>query len=256
MLHEGFRGFLLPQVDGLSAHVHGGESVFSVAAYGDFGLCQCFGVGAGVEYECASALGVHHGAVGDAVVVSAEYDVESRHAACDGLCHALAEGSVAFGIPHSGMEKPYHHVGFVAQPWHIAVGNVLDGLEFHALPQVLRHPLRYAGGDHSEHCHAYAVAFDDGIGQEVGAAVVAAYGVCAEHGHPALPCPPVVDVVSGLDVVVSDGDGVVAHMVEHVGAEVCGGGVDEVVVVCRGLSLQDVAVVEQDDAVVAACQAQ
>ena len=70
--------------------------------------------------------------------------------------------------------------------------------------------------------------------------------VGAEYGHIAVLSPSVEGVSPGLYIVVAHVSCVISHVVHHLRGDVGREGVDIVVVINRRLSLQYVAVVEQD----------
>ena len=215
----------------------------------DIGNGVC-GVG-GVEhqYGVARRCGCPH--VGAHVVVAAQDDVEAR----DTLCHlhgsvfaVLAAQPLCLG---AGVEQAYHDVGLllVEQYGHPAACGLLHVVEAQSLPQVGAEPHGDGGGYHAENGHAHAVALEDGVGLEVRLAGGGVDDVGTEHGIAAVGGPAVEDAAAGLHVVVAHVACHAAHEVEHVGGNVYRRGVDEVVVVCRRLSLQDVAVVDQEEVV-------
>ena len=83
------------------------------------------------------------------------------------------------------------------------------------------------------------------IGLEVRLARLVGDDVRCDEGELTLASPLVEDAMPRLDVVVAHGDCIVAEVVHRRGDDVCREGVDVVVVVRRGLTLQEVTSVQQ-----------
>ena len=105
-----------------------------------------------------------------------------------------------------------------------------------------------AGGDHAQDGNAYALALYHYVWGEVCLACTLVDDVCSQNRVVAFPYPAVVYVVACLDVVIAYSAAVIVHLV-HCGCnDVRGIGIDEIVVVCYGLTLQHITAVREYDA--------
>ena len=118
-----------------------------------------------------------------------------------------------------------------------------------AAPDVLREPVGNGWCDHSENGNLHSLSVQDGVGGHVGLARCRIDDVGPQHRAIHLVDPLVVAGVSRLNVMIAESLGIVLHIVDDIGSHIGRGGIDVVEVVARGLSLQDVAIVDKDDVV-------
>ena len=225
-------------------------------------LYLCVGHVAGparrVEGEHLLSVDVGYPVVVLCVVVAEEHDVEAGHLACHPLRGILFDGLLrvehvghADAAAFAAVEEADDEVGVLhlLQVGHPVAGAADHVLKGQSLPERLVEPAGYGGGEHADDGNLHAFALNHGVGVGVGHAFRAVDDVGAQHGTAHLADPFVVDGMTGLNVVVAEGGGVVAHVVDYRGSDVLFVGSHVVRPVARRLSLQDVAVVEQQQPV-------
>ena len=149
------------------------------------------------------------------------------------------------------MEQAYHHIGFflLFQDGHIFAGCLFHIVEAQAFPQVLGEPGWDAWGNHAQYSYLDAIALKNLIGLEMGLARSCFDDVGTQYREVAVVGPTVEHRTAHLHIVVAHVASIVAHEAQHFACQVARLLVDVVIVVGRGLSLQDIAVVEQQHVV-------
>ena len=189
-----------------------------------------------------------------------EYDVEAGHLLGHGLSGVLVVvGSMDAAI-QSGVEESEDEVGLLVffDVLHPLTGTLGHFLELHALPHLAIQPLWYGGRQHTDDADFYTVTYVDGVGLQAridvfvpGRAVLRTLldDVGTQQGASHLSDPFVVDLVAWFDIMVAYGFGIVLHIVDHTCRQVLVFRHDVVRPVDAGLSLQDVAVVNEQQPV-------
>ena len=139
--------------------------------------------------------------------------------------------------------------------------NPLAGTSHHflkvqAAPQRLVEPVGNGRCQHAENGNTDALPLHDGVGGHVGLSCMRVDDVGTKHGTLHLADPLVIDVVPGFHVVVAEGLCVVLQVVDDLCRDVRHVRLHIIIIVADGLSLQDVAVVQQHHGILAVLTAQ
>ena len=145
----------------------------------------------------------------------------------------------------------YHNIRILlfAHRLHPFASRLLDVVESESSPQVFRQPCRDCRRKKTNYRHLHAVAVENRVGWKIRFSRSRVDNVCAENRKIALADPTVVDRMASLHVVVSHVTRIVAQIVHHRRRHKGCSRVEEIVVVYGRLSLQNVAVVEQQQVV-------
>ena len=214
---------------------------------GESGIGHGDGIVGRVHAEHGVTSYVHDFVEMTGVVVTEKDEVEARHLTRHFLGGVLLIGRRRDTARLSRMEESDDNIGFLLlfHDFHPALGCRHHLVETQPAPDVLRQPVGNGGGEHAEDSNAASVALDDGVRLQIRRARGCVDDVGTEHGTFDGSDPFVVDPVPGFHIVVADRLRVIAEIVDDLCGDVRLCGVDEIGVVAHGLSLEDVAVVEE-----------
>ena len=217
----------------------------------DVGLADLACPARRVEQQHLSAFAVLDPEVVLLVVVAEEHDVESRYLAGYGLRGILLVAVSPYAAALAGVEQAEDQVALfhLLQVLHPLLGTAYHFLKLQPFPYRLVQPVGDGWRQHTDDGNLHAFAVEHGVGVDVGQAGCRADDVGPQRWAAHLANPLVVDLMARLDVVVADGLAVVLHVVHHLGSYVLLARCHEVRPVACGLSLQYVAVVNQQQLV-------
>ena len=196
-------------------------------------------VAAGVQ-ERRGVTGFHIGPV----VVAADEPVHALYQieGIEGLGFQDGAVSLAAGRVHGSHH--YVRVFPLTHVVHVLLDAGSDGLEVHAAPEFFREPGLDVGVVVTQHSNAKAGLLYHPVGREVGLAIVVTDGIGSQEGRAGMDQAflyAVVHGVTGLNVMVTHGNGVVTHVLNEPGEEVRGYRVYIIIIVGGVVTLQAVA---------------
>ena len=227
-------------------------------------LCHVSHITRRVDDQHLLARLVGHPFVVNQMVVSEEDDVEAGHLSGHRSRRVLLIVLSDDASVLARVEQAEDQVGalLLLDILHPFLGAAYHLLKLHALPYRLVQPVGDSGRQHADHADLHPVLIVHGVGLypridvlRIGLAVLGAllHDVRTEQRTAYLSDPLVIHLVARLDIVVAHGLCVVAHIVDHAGREVLVVGHHVVRPVHAGLSLHDVAVVDQQQVVAILC---
>ena len=239
---------VLYDVGGLAVHL------VLVDSDGDLCVCHADGIVGRVEAYHLLTRFIGEGIAMASVIVSEEHQVEAWHFLCHTLrCILLILSGFDTAIL-AAMEETDDHVWVfvVLDVFHPFLGTRHHVLEAQSAPKVLCQPVGDGWGQHAEHCHLHALTLQDDVRFHVRLAGLRFDDVGTEHRTVEFLDPFVVNGMSRFNIVITKGLCVILQVVDHICRHVAFVGGDVVVIVASWLTLQDVAVLQQDQVVLVA----
>ncbi len=198
---------------------------------------------------------VSQGRVGS-VVMGSDYEVNSSQTLEE--VKPLVLKLFPVSISASAVADHYHHVRLLLCPdlVHIFLDEGDERLEMHPTPQIFHEPFLHVRVGVSKHGDAQPSLAENYMVREVSAFSLVPECVAPEERNALVGeflGYFVVNLVSGLDVMVAYGHCVISHVGADLRKEVWGEGVDVIVVVGGVVSLEAVSGIEEDDLVFSGC---
>ena len=202
-----------------------------------------------IQTRHSLTLFVHHDAVAWCVVVSIENQVETRNLLSHHLRSILAvcirdDTAVPAAVEQTDDDIRLFILLHILHP---IFGRGYHLVESQSAPQRFAQPVGNCRRHHTDDHHLYAVAIENGEWCHVGRSCGLVNDVGSQHGTVYVANPFVVNIMPRFHIVIAEGLCIVLHVVDDFGSDVLAVGLDIIGIVAHGLSLQDVAVVEQDD---------
>ena len=199
---------------------------------GDFCICHADGIVGRVETNHLLALIIGDGLAMAGMVVTEEYQVESRNLLCHLLCCIFL---VFFGLDASvptAMEETDHNIRvfLLLQLFHPVLGRSHHVLKAETAPEVFCQPVRDGRSNHAQDGNLHTL---DDVG--------------TDHRTVEFLDPLVVNRMTGLNIVITKGLCVILQVVYHICCHVSFLCSDVVVIIAGRLSLQDISVFQQDE---------
>ena len=221
---------------------------------GDFRICHADGIVGRIETNHLLALIIGDGLAMAGMVVSEEHQVESRNLLCHlQCCIFLVFLGLDAAVP-TAMEETDHNIRvfLLLQLFHPVLGRSHHVLKAETAPEVFCQPVRDGRSNHAEDGNLHTLAVEDDIRFHVRSLGFGVDDVGTDHRTVEFLDPLVVNRMTGLNVVITKGLCVILQVVDHICRHVAFVGGDVVVIVASWLTLQDVAVLQQDQVVLVA----
>ena len=144
------------------------------------------------------------------------------------------------------MEQPYDNIRFFVSlddghPFLCARDHFFKS---ESAPQALVQPVRYGRSQHAEYGYFDTCTVEYGVWFKVRSVGVCVCHVCPQHRTFRFLYPLVIDGMPGFHIMVSDGLGIIFHIVDDTCGDVGLLWIHEVAVIAGRLSLQDITVVQ------------
>ena len=149
------------------------------------------------------------------------------------------------------MEESYDQVRLFALPddGYPLPCRSLHVLKRKARPKVFGEPHRNGRSNHAQHGYPHTFALQHNVGLEMGLTRRRIYHIGTQDRETAISGPTVEDCPPGLDVVVAHVAGIVIHEVQHLRRQVGRHRIHIIIVIGRGLPLEDIPIVQQQQIV-------
>ena len=173
-----------------------------------------------VSHKAAMASGIYESdavAAGHErpVVVRADHEIHSTQTLVQ--IHSLSFQHRAVSGSCSRMHGHDHHIRLLLGPHlvHILLSQRNKALERHSAPEFLRQPVLHVGVCETQYGDLQSALLVDLVQRKIRFPVVSADSVSSQKRNPVrlkVPGDAVIDLVTGLDVMVAHRDGIVAHV--------------------------------------------
>ena len=220
---------------------------------GQSNLCISYGEGVIGRVETNNRLAFHIGnsLVASGVVMAKEYYVETWHFLCN------SERSILFifrgndSTVLTTMEDADYHVRLLVllDVLHPFPGTGHHVLEMETAPEILCQPVRNGWSQQAEHGNLHTLAVQDDVRLDVRLASLGVDDVGSQNRAVQLLDPFVVNRMTGLNIMVTERLCIILHIVDHIRSHVASLGVHIIIIVAGGLSLQNVAILQEDNIV-------
>ena len=117
------------------------------------------------------------------------------------------------------MKQPDDDVGLLPHLWHILPRRCFHVVKAQTAPQILWQPQRNPRRDESKHSYPNALPLQHDIRRQIRFARVRSHHIGSQHGHLALLCPAVIDLMACFHVMVTHRHSIIAHEIKNVGTE-------------------------------------
>ena len=198
-----------------------------------------------------SALAILHVMCGKHMVVAIANEVEARHLFGHQFDGILSIFGCDDATVETTVEQSHDKVGLLTllDYLHPLASRAHHLLKPESRPQLLRQPIGNGRSEQTKDGYLHARTIQDEVWLKVGFARLHINDVCTEYGELTLSNPTVIDLMTRFHIMITDGTTVILHHVHGLSHEVGRLGVDEVIVVGCGLSLQTISAICQDESV-------
>ena len=249
--HHPFVDFLLAHIDDLALDILLDQLV-ALERQVNSGLGHVQAVARGIDAEHVLALRILQHHIMHHVVVAEEDGIKALHL----LCHSLGgvflhivlhrDATIKAAVEEADDDVRTLHLLDVLHPSARAAHHLL---KLQALPQALVEPAGDGWRQHAKDGYLHALALDHGIGTDIRQPSRCVDDVRTQHRAVHLAYPFVVDLMARLHIVIAHCLSIIAQVVHHAGSQVLFLRHDIVRPVHAGLSLQDVAIVDEQHTV-------
>ena len=216
---------------------------------GDFCICHADGIVGRVETNHLLALIIGDGLAMAGMVVTEEYQIESRNLLCHLLCCIfLVFLGLDAAVP-TAMEETDHNIRvfLLLQLLHPVLGRSYHVLKAETAPEVFCQPVRDGRSNHAQDGNLHTLAVEDDIRFHVRSLGLGVDDIGTDHRTVEFLDPLVVNRMTGLNVVITKGLCVILQVVYHICCHVSFLRSDIIIIVAGRLSLQDISVFQQDE---------
>ena len=247
--------FLVGHVDDFARDILLGElAVLIGKSY--FGLSHILDITAGIDAKNLTTILVGNPLIMNLMVVSEEDNVEAWNLLGYSLCGILFIVGCLDAAIESGVEKTEEQVGLldILNILHPLTGALHHILELHTFPDGVVEPVGNGGGKHAQHHNLDAIDLMNGIrlqsvvdmlGMSLSILEFFLHDVGTQKGATHFANPLVVNLMARLDIVITHSLGIILHIVDDLSSKVLILGHDIIGPIYTGLTLQNVAIVDE-----------
>ena len=216
---------------------------------GDFCICHADGIVGRIETNHLLALIIGDGLAMAGMVVTEEYQVESRNLLCHlQCCIFLVFLGLDAAVPTTMEETDYNiRVFLLLQLLHPVLGRSHHVFKAETAPEVFCQPVRDGRSEHTEDGNLHTLTVEDDIRFDVRSLGLGVDDVGTDHRTVEFLDPLVVNRMACLNVVITKGLCVILQVVYHIRCHVSFLRGDVIIIVAGRLSLQDISVFQQDE---------